>query len=227
MKLRRLVCGDIYSQWKYGFYFIYLVSTVIYAFGITVLSDNWKHNAATIMIYFDLAAMGLSFMGAIVLLEESQKAFRAIAISPVKVSEYILAKIFSLMFISCVAVLILGIAAGSRNLSGIIIGTVLISSIFTMFGIMAVMKIANSNQFLIVIMPTEILCFALPIARLPTDLPEILWFFPSMAYTNLTIGYSQNPFLGLVLVFAANSVLYPAIHKIVPKMWRNIEGVET
>ena len=73
MKLRRLVCGDIHFQWKYGFYFIYFVLTVIYVFGITALPDNWKHNAAAIMIYSDPAAMGLFFMGAIVLLEKSQK----------------------------------------------------------------------------------------------------------------------------------------------------------
>ena len=136
MKLRRLVCGDIHFQWKYGFYFIYFVLTVIYVFGITALPDNWKHNAAAIMIYSDPAAMGLFFMGAIVLLEKSQKVLHAIAISPAKVSEYILAKVFSLMFISCVVALILGIAAGNRNLSGIIIGTALTSSIFTMLGML-------------------------------------------------------------------------------------------
>ena len=73
MKLRRLVRGDIHFQWKYGFYFIYFVLTVIYVFGITALPDNWKHNAAAIMIYSDPAAMGLFFMGAIVLLEKSQR----------------------------------------------------------------------------------------------------------------------------------------------------------
>lgn len=166
MKLRRLVCGDIHFQWKYGFYFIYFVLTVIYVFGITALPDNWKHNAAAIMIYSDPAAMGLFFMGAIVLLEKSQKVLHAIAISPAKVSEYILAKVFSLMFISCVVALILGIAAGNRNLSGIIIGTALTSSIFTMLGIMAATKIANLNQFLIVIMPIEILCFVPPHCRI-------------------------------------------------------------
>ena len=56
-----------------AFYFIYFVLTVIYVFGITALPDNWKHNAAAIMIYSDPAAMGLFFMGAIVLLEKSQK----------------------------------------------------------------------------------------------------------------------------------------------------------
>ena len=73
MKLRRLVRGDIHFQWKYGFYFIYFVLTVIYVFGITALPDNWKHNAAAIMIYSDPAAMGLFFMGAIVLLEKKSK----------------------------------------------------------------------------------------------------------------------------------------------------------
>lgn len=226
MKLRRLVRGDIHFQWKYGFYFIYFVLTVIYVFGITALPDNWKHNAAAIMIYSDPAAMGLFFMGAIVLLEKSQKVLHAIAISPAKVSDYILAKVFSLMFISCVVALILGIAAGNKNLSGIIIGTALTSSIFTMLGIMAATKIANLNQFLIVIMPIEILCFVPPIAGLFTDLPEILRFFPFMACMNLITGYSQNPFLDLVLVLAANFVLYPAAHKMVSKMWRSIGGVK-
>jgi len=43
---------------------------------------------------------------------------------------------------------------------------------------------------------------------------------------NLITGYSQNPFLDLVLVLAANFVLYPAAHKMVSKMWRSIGGVK-
>ena len=82
MKLRRLVRGDIHFQWKYGFYFIYFVLTVIYVFGITALPDNWKHNAAAIMIYSDPAAMGLFFMGAIVLLEKSHIAGKSIRVHP-------------------------------------------------------------------------------------------------------------------------------------------------
>ncbi|WP_125143716.1 ABC transporter permease [Clostridium transplantifaecale] len=226
MKLGRLIRGDIHFQWKYGFYFIYFVLTVIYVCGITSLPENWKHNAVAIMVYSDPAAMGLFFMGAIVLLEKSQKVLNAIAISPTKVSEYILAKVFSLMFISCVVALILGITAGNGNISGIIAGTALTSSIFTMLGIMAATKIANLNQFLIVIMPIEILCFVPPILGLFTDLPEILRFFPLMACMNLITGYSQNLFLDLVLILATNFVLYLVAHKMVSKMWRSIGGVK-
>lgn len=30
MRLGRLICGDIHFQWKYGFYFIYFILTVLY-----------------------------------------------------------------------------------------------------------------------------------------------------------------------------------------------------
>ncbi len=226
MKLGRLICGDIHFQWKYGFYLIYFVLTVIYVCGITALPEGWKHNAAAIMVYSDPAAMGLFFMGAIVLLEKSQKVLHAIAISPTKISEYIFAKVFSLMLISCVVALILGIAAGNGNLSGIIIGTALTSSVFTMLGIMAATKIASLNQFLIIIMPIEILCFVPPILGLFTDLPGGLRFFPFMACMNLITGHSQNLFLDLVLIFAANFILYMAAYRMVSNMWRSIGGVK-
>ena len=71
MRLGRLICGDIHFQWKYGFYFIYFILTVLYVCGIAALTGHWKTDIASIMIYSDPAAMGLFFMGAIVLLENS------------------------------------------------------------------------------------------------------------------------------------------------------------
>ena len=92
MRLGRLICGDIHFQWKYGFYFIYFILTVLYVCGIAALPEHWKTDIASIMIYSDPAAMGLFFMGAIVLLEKSQKVLNAMVVSPVKISEYILSK---------------------------------------------------------------------------------------------------------------------------------------
>ena len=88
MRLGRLICGDIHFQWKYGFYFIYFILTVLYVCGIAALPEHWKTDIASIMIYSDPAAMGLFFMGAIVLLEKSQKVLNAMVVSPVKISEY-------------------------------------------------------------------------------------------------------------------------------------------
>ena len=37
MRLGRLIRGDIHFQWKYGFYFIYFILTVLYVCGIAAL----------------------------------------------------------------------------------------------------------------------------------------------------------------------------------------------
>ena len=119
MRLGRLICGDIHFQWKYGFYFIYFILTVLYVCGIAALTGHWKTDIASIMIYSDPAAMGLFFMGAIVLLEKSQKVLNAMVVSPVKVSEYILSKTIALIAISTIIALILGFVSGSNHLLGI------------------------------------------------------------------------------------------------------------
>ena len=116
MRLGRLICGDIHFQWKYGFYFIYFILTVLYVCGIAALPEHWKTDIASIMIYSDPAAMGLFFMGAIVLLEKSQKVLNAMVVSPVKISEYILSKTVALIAISTVIALILGLVSGSNHL---------------------------------------------------------------------------------------------------------------
>lgn len=179
MRLGRLICGDIHFQWKYGFYFIYFILTVLYVCGIAALPEHWKTDIASIMIYSDPAAMGLFFMGAIVLLEKSQKVLNAMVVSPVKISEYILSKTVALIAISTVIALILGLVSGSNHLLGIAVGTALTSAIFTMLGIIAATKISNLNQFLIVIMPIEIVCFVPPIAGLFVTLPDVFAFFRS------------------------------------------------
>ena len=176
MRLGRLICGDIHFQWKYGFYFIYFILTVLYVCGIAALPEHWKTDIASIMIYSDPAAMGLFFMGAIVLLEKSQKVLNAMVVSPVKISEYILSKTVALIAISTVIALILGLVSGSNHLLGIAVGTALTSAIFTMLGIIAATKISNLNQFLIVIMPIEIVCFVPPIAGLFVTLPDVFCF---------------------------------------------------
>ena len=50
MRLGRLICGDIHFQWKYGFYFIYFILTVLYVCGIAALPEHWKTDIASIDI---------------------------------------------------------------------------------------------------------------------------------------------------------------------------------
>ena len=226
MRLGRLVCGDIHFQWKYGFYFIYFILTVLYVCGIAALPEHWKTDIASIMIYSDPAAMGLFFMGAIVLLEKSQKVLNAMVVSPVKISEYILSKTVALIAISTVIALILGVVSGSNHLLGIAVGTALTSAIFTMLGIIAATKISNLNQFLIVIMPIEIICFVPPIVGLFVKLPDIFSFFPFIACMKLITGKSSLLSFDMILVFVTLIILYMVARHTVQHMWRTLGGVK-
>ena len=226
MRLGRLVCGDIHFQWKYGFYFIYFILTVLYVCGIAALTGHWKTNIASIMIYSDPAAMGLFFMGAIVLLEKSQKVLNAMVVSPVKVSEYILSKTVALIAISTVIAMILGFVSGSNQLLSIAVGTALTSAIFTMLGIIAATKISNLNQFLIVIMPIEIVCFVPPIVGLFVKLPDIFRFFLFTACMNLITGKNSLLSFDMVLVIATLMILYIVARRTVRHMWKSLGGVK-
>lgn len=226
MRLGRLIRGDIHFQWKYGFYFIYFILTLLYVCVIASLSEYWKKDIAAIMIYSDPAAMGLFFMGAIVLLEKNQKVLNAMVVSPVKVSEYILSKTIALIAISTIIALILGLVSGSNHLLGIAGGTALTSAIFTMLGIIAATRISNLNQFLIVIMPIEIICFVPPIVGLFVKLPDIFSFFPFIACMNLITGKSSLLSFDVILVFATLIILYMVARHTVQHMWRTLGGVK-
>lgn len=225
MRLGYLIRGDIHFQWKYGFYFIYFILTLLYVCVIAALPGHWKKDIAAIMIYSDPAAMGLFFMGAIILLEKSQKVLNAMAVSPIKVSEYILSKTIALIAISTIIALILGLVSGSNHLLGIAVGTALTSSIFTMLGIIAATKITNLNQFLIVIMPIEIVCF-IPPAGLFVKLPDMFCFFPFTACMNLITGKSSLLSFDMILVFATLIILYMVARHTVQHMWRTLGGVK-
>nr|WP_313402833.1 hypothetical protein [Clostridioides difficile] len=121
MRLKNLILGDIKFQFKYGFYFLYLFLSIIYICIINVFPTFMREKIAIIMIYSDPAAMGLFFMGAIVLLEKSQRVLNSLAVSPVKVSEYILSKVISLGVISSIVAMFITI---TLNLDNIIISTI-------------------------------------------------------------------------------------------------------
>lgn len=70
MRLKSLFLLDMRFQAKHGFYFLYVVLTVIYAVALLAVPESWKEKTAIILIFSDPASMGLFFMGAIVLLEK-------------------------------------------------------------------------------------------------------------------------------------------------------------
>ncbi len=204
MRLRSLVLWDIRFQARYGFYFLYAVLTAIYVAVLSAVPEGWREKAAAILIFSDPASMGLFFMGAIVLLEKSQRTPWALAVSPVRAAEYIAAKVMSLSAISLVAAAVLTAAAGvgagvgagvnAGDYGGVgavaygiadscmvLLGTVLSSAVFTLLGIIIATRISSLNQFILWTVPVELVCFV----------PAILHLF--RVGSPLADGMSANP----------------------------------
>ena len=67
MRIKSLICWDIKTQIKYGFYLLYAILTLLYILVLFAVPETWRETLAVILIFSDPAAMGMFFMGAIVL----------------------------------------------------------------------------------------------------------------------------------------------------------------
>lgn len=227
MRIRKLILGDIRFQFKYGFYFVYAVFTVFYICLLFAFPADYRGKAATLLIYTDPAAMGLFFMGAIILFEKSQRVIDSIAVSPVKVNEYIVSKVVSIGLIGILAGSIIAMTAHSNHLPFVILGTFLGSIIFSLIGLMAASVVNTLNQFMVVTIPGELLCMLPPIIYLFGYRNRFMLLHPGCIIILLLEGKAVDglPFLLLYLCLWILLIYYIAF-RIVNKMFKKVGGVK-
>lgn len=225
MRLGSLFLWDIRFQSKHGFYFLYAVLTVIYTITLFAVPESWKEKAAAILIFSDPASMGLFFMGAIVLLEKSQHTPCALAVSPVRPMEYILAKTSSLSAISLVVAAVLASAASVEHLHMVLLGTVITSVIFTLLGIIIATKIISLNQFILWTVPIELVCFVPAILHLFKAAPARPAYYPINVCMGMVSGRAPSA-PGIFIVMAFIAVLFVLSRNCVLKMWSHTGGLK-
>lgn len=225
MRLRSLLLLDMRFQARHSFYFMYGVMTIIYTVILFALPEGWRQSAAAVLIYSDPAAMGLFFMGAIILLEKSQHTPCAFAVSPVRAAEYVTAKVGSLSLISLVVAAALGLAAEVDRLWIVLLGTVLASVIFTLLGIIIAVRISSLNQFILWTVPMEILCFIPAVLHLFGITPTWLQYYPVNACIDIISGHVPSA-AGFFSVIMLTAILSIVSGYCVLKMWDSIGGVK-
>lgn len=168
MRLKALILGDVRFQIKYGFYLVYLFFSILYIGILFALPPAWRQTAAILMIFSDPAAMGLYFMGAIVLFEKSERVLNSIAISPVKPREYVISKLVS---IGCISTIVAAAIGASCDVIikpfFFLTGIFLCSWLFSAIGLIIACRIASLNQFIIATIPAELII----------NLPALAWLF--------------------------------------------------
>lgn len=159
MRKLNVIKGDMKFQWKYGFYFLYVIIITIYFMIFSFFQGEVKNTIVSVCVYSDPAAMGMFFMGALILLEKSQRITNSIAISPVTAWEYILGKSISIGIISEIVGMILLLQGHTRNIVLSSIGIFAGSVIFSLCGIIVGAKIESLSQYIVCTIPFEIIGF--------------------------------------------------------------------
>lgn len=225
MRLKHLILWDLRFQFKYGFYLLYTIFTSIYLIVLFALPSDWRKQVASVMIFSDPSALGLFFMGAIVLLEKSQRIPCAFAVSPVKAAEYICSKIISLGVISTIVAAILASFAKANNLGLVLMGTVPASILFTLLGIIIATKISSLNQFILFTAPVEVIGFVPALSTLFVGGSKLLRYYPTNVCMNLITGKKPS-IIGIMITIVSILLFFVIAQRCVQKMWMSMGGVK-
>ena len=216
---------DVRFQIRYGFYLLYTFLTVFYVLVLSALPDVAREKASAMLIFSDPAAMGLFFMGAIVLLEKSQRVTSFFAVTPLRVFEYVISKVLTLSAIALVVASVLSIASGNDPIGMALLGTFLASVMFTLFGIIVATKIISLNQFILFTVPVEILGFVPAILHLFGVTPFYFRVYPANTCMELVAGKGISV-VGLILTAVLICILFYLACKSVRRMWQEQGGVK-
>lgn len=157
MRRRALLLGDFRTQYKYGFYFLYLFLTALYAALLSALPASAREKIGILLVFTDPAALGLYFMGAIVLLEKGEHVPESLAVSPVRPAEYAFSKLCSLAVISTLSGAVIGAFAGVPTGPAFPYAVFLSSCLFSSAGLLCAVPARTLNQFILLTIPAELL----------------------------------------------------------------------
>jgi fluoroquinolone transport system permease protein len=168
MRLIGALKTDIRFQYKQGFYWVYVLLTVIYLVLIQKLPAGIvREYSIPLVIFTDPSLIGFFFIGGIVMLEKQQGITEYLAVTPLSPKEYFISKAVSLGTVAIAASFMIAIplCRGSLNWGLLFIGISLTSVFFTFYGFIVAAGCRTVNQYFIKMVPFLLLavlpCFSL------------------------------------------------------------------
>lgn len=149
-RLATLIVHDARLQYRYGIYLAYAFVIALYV-GILVSAGPWLPAwGPALIIFTDPAALGFFFLGALMMLEKSERVRTALAVAPLSAADYYLAKLVTLtglVLVAC-AILVLFLHQGADP--ALLLLTVALTSIqYVGIGVPIAMTFRTVNGYLI------------------------------------------------------------------------------
>jgi fluoroquinolone transport system permease protein len=147
-RLRAALRNDVRLQWRQGFYGAYLLLTVLYVLILRQIPEGVARWLTPLVIFSDPAVVGFFFIGGVVLLERADRTLDALFVTPLRVPEYLLAKIGSLGAMAVATSLLIALGAGLRfRPVPLLLGITLTASLAVLAGIALVSRFESLNRF--------------------------------------------------------------------------------
>lgn len=209
MRIITILKQDLKFQFRHRFYHAYLIISLIYIALLLNLPVDLKPFVAGIIIFSDPSMLGFLFISAIILLEKEDNILESLFVTPLKLDEYITAKLISLGLISLLSSLFIVIVSiqSKVNYFLLISGIILAALVFTLFGIAITARIKTVNQFLIISTVFSII-IALPLLKyLGIADSWIFYLLPSQPVLLLIGGALKNEISSFNLIYSFSAAV--------------------
>lgn len=156
MRLASTALYNIRLQFRHGFYYAYIVVCAVYVVLLRLLPEDLRELLTPVFIFTDPAMLGIFFVGGIVLLEQNDNTLQSLFVTPLRRSEYCLAKVFSLALLALSTSVLLAVASRAGiafNLLPLILGVLLTSSLVTLAGLAVVSRSETVIGYIFVATP--------------------------------------------------------------------------
>lgn len=220
--------ADVLFQFKHGFYYIYIILTIMYIVLLGLFNQNVVKVALPIIIYTDPSVLGMFFIGGMVMLEKEQGILSLLYITPLSVKEYIISKLLSLSIISVLASIAITLICfdGRANILILLIGIVLTSIFFTLMGFIISTRAKTVNEYMVKMVPWMLLLIIPCLSMIPNLLPRFINFvlsiIPSAAGLNLVMGaFSPIPLWKAALYILSLVVANTLLLKYTQRLFQN------
>lgn len=188
MRLLAVLKNEMRFAYKYGIVFLYLLCVALYSMIVAAVPASSKEAVGALLIYTDPAAMGLFFMGAMVLLENSQRVHCSLAVTPMTVWEYMAGKVIALLLLGTAVGLAVGAFAGISPAS-VLLCVPLASALFSLCGLIVATWASTLNRFLIYSVGFEIVICLPAVLYLFAAIEGGAWLLhPGVAAASLLLG---------------------------------------
>ena len=146
-RLASTIRNDAVLQFRAGFYFVGAAVAFFYVGLLRLIPDDWPLNLGLLIpaaLTINVMVTTFYFVAGLVLFEKSEQTLPAIAVTPLRVGEYLGSKVASLT--------VLALAENAIILfepALLISGLVLLCAIYTLAGLVTISRYESINSFLI------------------------------------------------------------------------------